>query len=152
MASTTTIHPWLAFGGQPTTIIEWSPQAEGHFGGIQADGYFSGSSSKIVKNNNKQPWQRLKLSVLRARLLFGDRPPLHDTLAGGRPPARKVTDGLDHNRRKSPVAKLLRSLKIVWSRIAGMRLVPFLVACDWCRRNGQPISVMARRWVEDAGA
>lgn len=35
--------------------------------------------------------------------LFGDRPPLHDTLTGGRPPGRKVPDpnwGLDDNKRK----------------------------------------------------
>ena len=39
---------------------------------------------------------------LRTCALFGDRPPLHDTLTGGRPPGRKVPDpnlGLDDNKR-----------------------------------------------------
>jgi hypothetical protein len=42
-------------------------------------------------------------SALRTRSLFGDRPPLHDTLTGGRPPGRKVPDpnwGLDDNKQK----------------------------------------------------
>ena len=42
-------------------------------------------------------------SALRTRSLFGDRPPLRDTLTGGRPPGRKVPDpnwGLEDNKRK----------------------------------------------------
>ena len=56
------------------------------------------------------------------RSLFGDRPPLRDTLTGGRPPGRKVPDpdwGLEDNRRKRWVAKLPRCLKIARRRIAG---------------------------------
>ena len=63
------------------------------------------------------------------RSLFGDRPPLRDTLTGGRPPGRKVPDpnwGLEDNKRKRWVAKLPWCLKIVRRRIAGMRAVPFL--------------------------
>src|SRR4029077_9547437 len=61
--------------------------------------------------------------------LFGDRPLLHDTLTGGRPPGRRVPDpnwGLDDNKRKRWMAKFPRCLYSANARLRFLgRRTPF---------------------------
>ena len=59
--------------------------------------------------------------ALRTRSLFGDRPPLRDTLTGQDTASRKKSPdpnwGLDDNKRKQWVAKLQRCLKNRWGDV-----------------------------------
>lgn len=68
------------------------------------------------------------------RALFGDRPPLHVTLTGGRPPGRKVPDpnwGLDDNKRKLMGGEIATVPENRSGTYCGDVPGAFLVVGDW---------------------
>ena len=76
-----------------------------------------------------QAWRSHRHSGVRCGpSLFGDRPPLRDTLTGGRPPGRKVPDpnwGLDDNKVEIMGGEIATVPENRSETYCGMRLVPF---------------------------